>query len=1007
MAVLGNDTLGSEREESKNFSIYLQRVTATEDGTLTQIEGWLNIYDTLTGEFVFCVYADTAGQPTTYLEKSDVQLIPGNSAMTHYSAALQNSIDFVSGDSYWVGIQVNGVIGELAWNYDDGYVLSYNSFSPSSFNNFINPFTPDPNTAVESGYRYCFSGVYSTGGGSDETLQPPLLNQTSTIFTPVVTPDAITLSPSLLSQVATIFAPVVVVGALTLSPPVVTKTATLFSPTVTTGAITVAPPLVTNTATIYAPTVSQAGSTITLNLPLLTRGATIYSPMLIQTQILQPPQVQTGKVIYTPTITTGAITLSPGLLNRTASILAPRVDSGTRYITIENRIANSTSGRTTSTGGIGWFTRTMHIIGGGNVKDVFSILDGWSKGAGSIESNLANAFNITKMTFEIVGEPVVPVTFGGSRSFTVQPGALNVESDFVSAATMKSTLSLLPIGTEFWVKTIGTMGGVGATFVLPTNVRVASDVPGTQFGWYNPANTTIVNDPDVAGVFTWTGTAPEQLTSGWSPMIGGHFEDDTHPVVMAFDGDSHTQGLQDAVASKYGRGTPQYILKGDGSNSPITGLRSGVNLGVSGDSSSTRLSSPKLIAKAKYATDVYTHIGSNDLGLGGGGNVTTLHNNRMEMLSRMKAAVTSVWKRTPKAMVIEYQPAAGLTNPTKTINSAPNTNWGVGGKSWQLTLLGQADSNIDYFVMTPSFRQSLDSTQVEYFLWKYNPASVGNVYDTLMTPDGQHAGNAGVLLWAGDINPTYRQIGVTGTLSPPVVTQTPSVFSPVVAQGDSTLQVPLLTQSSNIFAPVVTLDAITLQPPSLSQTASIFTPTVTAGAITITAPLVIQGSVIFAPLVDVGGLIIQAPLLNNVATLFAPTVTTGPITLQPGLIDQTSIIFSPIVSIDTDLQVPLLTSTQVVYSPVVTQFAAGEITLEPPLVVRSRVIFAPAIATGSIAIRVEVYSGAVSAEIPGYVITDSVLVKTSVTSLGTTSEGLYISNTLGAGVSISFPDNQP
>lgn len=427
-----------------------------------------------------------------------------------------------------------------------------------------------------------------------------------------------------------------------------------------------------------------------------------------------------------------------------------------RFVTIENRVFNAQEGRTTITGGTGWFSRTLHTIGSGNVKDLFVILDGYLKSAGSAETNLANPFVIDKMTFEIVGQPLRAVTFGGNRAFTVTSGLSNYESDISTAAQLKSSVSLLPIGTEIWVKAQGTVAGVGATYQLPTCVRNSADASGTQFGWYNATNTTLVNDADVAGAFTWTGTNADTRTSGWAPQIGGHFEDGTDPVVMLFDGDSITQGLQDNTAKRTGRGWPQYVLYGDGTSSPTTGIRAGLNLGVSGDSFSTRKTATRMISKAKYCTDVTVATGTNDISINGTGNPTSIHSDKLAMKALYVAAITNT--RTPKTMFIQLQPQSTTGSPTKTINSAPNTGWGVGEKSAQVNALALAEvgTNVTYYVPTPSIRQSTDSATVEHFLWKYTGGT--NAYDTTYTPDGQHPGNIGVVAWAGDVNPTYRLI---------------------------------------------------------------------------------------------------------------------------------------------------------------------------------------------------------------------------------------------------------
>lgn len=426
-----------------------------------------------------------------------------------------------------------------------------------------------------------------------------------------------------------------------------------------------------------------------------------------------------------------------------------------RFVTIENRIFNATETRTTITGGNGWFSRTLHTIGSGNVDDICVLIDGYIKST-SPESNPANGFTITSLSFEIVGYPTVPITFGGNRSYTVTPGEYNTLSDFVTANQMKSIITKLPIGQEFWVKALGTVPGVGASFIIPTCVRNPNDASGTQFGWYNPANTTIVNGVDVPGVFTWTGTNADMRNAGWAPLIIGHFSDGDDPVVTYCSGDSIPQGLQDNTPKRTGRGWYQYVLAGDGTSSPATGIRAGYNASVSGDSAGSQSGATKTISKMQFCTDIIAAPGTNDISMNGSGSPTGVHASRIAIINNCKAVVPGR-KRPPKSMLIELHPQSTTGSPTKVINSAPNTGWGIGETSAQVNELAIAavGTTVDYFAYTPSIRQSTNNTEIEYYLWKYTTPPA---FATSMTPDGQHPGNAGVVAWFNDVNPVFRQI---------------------------------------------------------------------------------------------------------------------------------------------------------------------------------------------------------------------------------------------------------
>ncbi len=435
----------------------------------------------------------------------------------------------------------------------------------------------------------------------------------------------------------------------------------------------------------------------------------------------------------------------------------PTPSSLMRVTTVENRVFNTFENRAAAvgvaSGTVNWFVHTLHVIGSGSVKDVTCLIDGYYKQAGQAETNLPAGMVITKMHLQVVGEAPVPLLIGVSRSYTITPGESNTEGTLLTAAQMKAAVTLLPIGTKFWFKAEGTILFNGS---IPSSVRHKDDAVGTQFGWYNPANTTIVNGVDVAGPFTWTGTNADLRNNGWSPMFVGHYQDGTDPVNFLFVGDSNTQGLQDNGANETGRGWPQNVLTGDATSSPSTGYRSGINLGISGDSGVSLTGATKLLSKQKYCTDNSVNTGANDLGQAGVGSVTTTHNARVSIKNTL--AANAVGSRPPKTIVLQFHPQSTSGNPTKTINSAPNTEWGVGEKAAQVNALAAAAVGTDFYAYatTPSIRQNTDNTNIDHYRWKFTGGT--NVYDTTYTPDGQHASNIGVLAIKADVNPVFRSI---------------------------------------------------------------------------------------------------------------------------------------------------------------------------------------------------------------------------------------------------------
>lgn len=110
------------------------------------------------------------------------------------------------------------------------------------------------------------------------TLLPPLVTNTSTIYSPAISLGPVSLNVPLLTNSSSIYSPTISLGGSTVSPPLVTNTSSIFAPTVfVSGQAVLQPPLLTNTSTIFAPVVGVAGSTV-VSPPLLTNSQVFFSP---------------------------------------------------------------------------------------------------------------------------------------------------------------------------------------------------------------------------------------------------------------------------------------------------------------------------------------------------------------------------------------------------------------------------------------------------------------------------------------------------------------------------------------------------------------------------------------------------------------------------------------------------------------------------------------------------------------------------------------------------------
>ena len=158
------------------------------------------------------------------------------------------------------------------------------------------------------------------------SVLPPLLTRSKTVYAATVTPGQATVAPPLLTRGTTVYAPVVTQGGVALQPPLLTRSKTLFAPSVVPGSVTISPALLTRSKTVFAPTVSPGG--LTISPPLLTRAKTLYSPVVtVGAVTLSPPLISRAKVLYPPTVA-GQGTISPPLLTRVKVLYAPTVAPG-------------------------------------------------------------------------------------------------------------------------------------------------------------------------------------------------------------------------------------------------------------------------------------------------------------------------------------------------------------------------------------------------------------------------------------------------------------------------------------------------------------------------------------------------------------------------------------------------------------------------------------------------------------------------------------------------------
>ncbi len=168
----------------------------------------------------------------------------------------------------------------------------------------------------------------------------------------------------------------------------------------------------------------------------------------------------------------------------------------------------------------------------------------------------------------------------------------------------------------------------------------------------------------------------------------------------------------------------------------------------------------------------------------------------------------------------------------------------------------------------------------------------------------------------------------------------------VSAGGGVTLTPPLLTNASTLFSPSLNTGSIAVQPPLLTNASTLFSPSLNTGSIAVQPPLLTNASTLFSPLVSAGGFILQTPLFENVNEFFSHTLTPGAIELAPPLLPSSNTFFEP--SVGTNLGVPLLIGSSTLFAPAL---ALGAIEIAPPLLPSSNAFFVHAVSIdGAIAL---------------------------------------------------------
>lgn len=393
------------------------------------------------------------------------------------------------------------------------------------------------------------------------------------------------------------------------------------------------------------------------------------------------------------------------------------------------------------------------IIGSGAISDFAPMVHGWFQSYVTAMTNCSGAYTINEMSAYTGSNTPVPVTWGGQTSKVVNPGDTEVIADFITAAQLLGGgATEIPVNTTIWYKFRITLSSTAAGALCTGDL--VSDIPGSQHAFYDPGATTLTNTSATIGAWTATGTALETgRPTGMVPQTVGHYVNGDPATFMAIGDSIIAASNHDEVVKTTGRGWFNNLMV-DTNGIPISAM----NTSVANDLIEKVYLNTKLHALSKYCRFAFDEIGTNSIAQQGTGNPAVLINYSKTMWANMKAA--SVGGNMPIIRTL-LTPRSESSGPTKTINSAPNTQWGVGEKAAQMHALwatALSGGFINYLVVSNSVRQGTDPSDISFWLWKYNPAAVTNVYDTLMTTDGLHMKNLGTMAHVSDYRPLVTQL---------------------------------------------------------------------------------------------------------------------------------------------------------------------------------------------------------------------------------------------------------
>lgn len=327
------------------------------------------------------------------------------------------------------------------------------------------------------------------------------------------------------------------------------------------------------------------------------------------------------------------------------------------------------------------------------------VLPGWY-GAATQTSN-SNALPLTAASIELAGV-TYPVTFGGSRSVTVGIGVDGVESDDVNLPVVSGNVVYIKMRFDL----------ASDAHNMPfADIQFPADIPGQQEGHWSDSAATTLGSVDAAGLFTYTGTAPNYRAAQYKCGLIGLT---TASKVYVTVGSSSPAGSGDSTATA---GTQ----KGYGHRALAAASLPHGNMCVGSiETLLYRSGSTGIESWFRYATHALVDVASNDIALGA--TAAVAYTRTQEVIARLVANGVS-----SRVVAPQLRPRNTSSDGWTTVAGQTATNPEVAAYN----VLMAADSSLVY-VPSPLIRDSVALDK-----WVVNGAA------NYATSDGIHPLTAG------------------------------------------------------------------------------------------------------------------------------------------------------------------------------------------------------------------------------------------------------------------------